>query len=109
MYEVLINDDYNTVNITETEILEYIKLNKSKIKRIDKKIDKTNATHKKGQETINIADPYNTYDMSSMSRDIISEFANYISIPNMYGTNPISPTDIKIAAEFWKSSPIYYS
>ena len=108
MYQVIINDDYETINMDETEILEYIKLNKSKIKCINKKIDKTDATYKKGQDIINIADPSNTYDMCHKSRDIILEFANYISLSHMYGTNPISSIDILIAAQFWRSSPIYY-
>lgn len=111
MYEVLIDaeSDINgvdIVDIAETEILEYIKLNKSKIKRIDKQIYKP---VKKTPFTINIADPSNTYDLDSMDRDIIIEFSNYISIPHMYGSNPISPTDIRIAAEFWKSAPVFYS
>ena len=98
MYNVQIKSKINDtdvidkVSVSDFLIYVYVKANKSDITFIEKVLPVT--TYKLKQQTMNL------YDISDLGpdRNMLNEFANYITFPKMYGPEPVSYVDILICS-----------
>ena len=99
LYEItyLDGEKINWAFIQEETIIDYIKYI-----RKNKKLDTIIRIVKIIRGDRISGDRINLYDPSELGglehRNMLREFANYIYLSDMYGPNPISPTDILLMA-----------